>query len=241
VRGQRRPEPALTTHAADAAAHEDEAAAPAADEAYDERPSLVPAAARAAAAPEPRPEPRLAADPRPSAQPQPAQQQSVRREEQRYATTPSPADIRARAEEVRQRALEARRRRDEERRATMPVSPVLPEAVEDAPALFEIDEASLDRRVAEARMSAHPAHPAQPARRSEDPFAARPRAEAEPEPRQQGRTGLFTINKLIHRVAGHSPAQPAPDERQQRAERRDPPDFDDGGGDIPAFLRRQAN
>jgi hypothetical protein len=84
----------------------------------------------------------------------------------------------------------------------------------------------------------------QPARRSEDPFAPRPR-EAEPEPRASGRGGLFTINKLIHRVAGHGSGNGGGEERSQRAEtqraeRRDPPDFDDGG-DIPAFLRRQAN
>ena len=77
---------------------------------------------------------------------------------------------------------------------------------------------------------------AQPVRRAaaDEQPASRPRAE--PETRQQPRSGLFTINKLIHRVAGHSPQEQSP----QRSERRDPPDFDDGG-DIPAFLRRQAN
>ena len=70
----------------------------------------------------------------------------------------------------------------------------------------------------------------------DDPFGVRPRVEPAPEPRQTTRSGLFTINKLINRVAGHG----GQEERAQRDERRDPPDFDDGG-DIPAFLRRQAN
>jgi hypothetical protein len=127
---------------------------------------------------------------------------------------------------VRQRALAARAKRDEERRVTEP-HPI--EAHDDEPASFEIDEASLDRRVAETRMAAQPV-------RQADPLPARPRVGAEPESRQQARTGLFTINKLIHRVAGHG----AQDDRAGQAERRDPPTYDEGG-DIPAFLRRQAN
>ena len=271
VRGQRRPEPAAAGLRAeaeedeDAAGHEDAAPVPA--------PAVARSAAASGARPEPRPElrpesrPNPRPDPRmaearmtpefrPAGEPRPAEQrptgalppeaQPARREEQSYATAPSPADIRARAEEVRQRALAARARRDEERRAAAP-HPVA--ALDDEPARLDIHEATLERRVADARMTASP----QPARRpAEDPFAPRPRAEPEPESRPAARSGLFTINKLINRVAGHGPSHGSSagsshggsggggEERPQRAERRDPPDFDDGG-DIPAFLRRQAN
>ncbi len=203
--------------ASEGEAHEDDAAAPEYAATAEEQMYTAATLGRAAA-PEPRPELRHSADQRAAAQ-------AAQTEEQRYATTPSPADIRARAEEVRQRALAARARRDEERRTDVPVEGA------DESALLPLEGASLERRAAEARLSA------QPIRRSDDPFGVRPR-EAEPEPRQTTRSGLFTINKLIHRVAGHGHSQ---DERQQRAERRDPPDFDDAGGDIPAFLRRQAN
>ena len=56
---------------------------------------------------------------------------------------------------------------------------------------------------------------------------------------QSGRGGLFTINKLIHRVAGNG----GQDGGASRLERREPttPAIDEDGGEIPAFLRRQAN
>ena len=133
----------------------------------------------------------------------------ARTEEARYATTPAPSDIRARAEEVRQRALAAREARDNARRAAeMPHH-------DEEPALFDLDDASLDRG------------------------AAAPVEQAAQDDSQPGRGGLFTINKLIHRVAGNGVQEnPA-----ARAERREPttPDIDEDGGDIPAFLRRQAN
>ncbi|MEM9139358.1 MAG: hypothetical protein AAGB15_05970, partial [Pseudomonadota bacterium] len=150
-------------------------------------------------APEPQPEP-LAA---PAPQPEPME--ARRSEEARYATAPSPSDIRARAEEVRQRALAARAARDNARQAQAA-------HMEEEPALFDLDDASVDR-------------------------APATQTSAEPED-QGGRGGLFTINKLIHRVAGSAGHDQAP-----RTEPREPvtPAIDEDGGDIPAFLRRQAN
>ena len=130
--------------------------------------------------------------------------------EQRYATGPAPSDIRARAEEVRQRALAARAARDDARQAR-------PQVIVDEPALFDLDDASLD--------SPAPMPVAEPT----------PAQAAEAPAPTQGRSGLFTINKLIHRVAGTAaPAEPA-----RRAP--DVPDVDEDGNEIPAFLRRQAN
>ena len=127
--------------------------------------------------------------------------------EARYATAPAPSDIRARAEEVRQRALAARAAREEAKRAPMP------RAGTEEPPLFDLDDASLDQGA--------------PLQRTQDT-----------QPEKQARSGgLFTINKLIHRVAGNGGQDEAPRERQEpRAT-----DFEDDGGDIPAFLRRQAN
>jgi len=129
-------------------------------------------------------------------------------DEARLATAPTPSDIRARAEEVRQRALAARAARDEGHRA--------PSLTIDEPALFDIDEASLDP---------HRAAPAP------DPMAGE-----QPAPAPAGR-GLFTINKLIHRVAGSRAAQKPP------SGRREPPtpELEDDGRELPAFLRRQVN
>ena len=128
--------------------------------------------------------------------------------EARYATAPAPSDIRARAEEVRQRALAARAAREEAKRAPMPRT-----AATEEPPLFDLDDASLDQGA--------------PHQRTQDT-----------QPEKQSRSGgLFTINKLIHRVAGNGGQDEAPRERQEpRAT-----DFEDDGGDIPAFLRRQAN
>ncbi|MEM7422110.1 MAG: cell division protein FtsZ [Pseudomonadota bacterium] len=136
----------------------------------------------------------------------------------RYATAPSPRDIRARAEEVRQRALAARARKDQER-----VEPRNPIAAED-PALFDLDDRSIDHR------------PLSQPERIVDPVAASRDNDGSAD---GNRSGLFTINKLIHRVAGGSSA----DERSAPAQRTDPevPAMDDDAGDIPAFLRRQAN
>lgn len=140
------------------------------------------------------------------ATPEPAQPSP----EARFATAPSPSDIRARAEEVRQRAMAARARRQQESERTRTV---LDDA--DEPALFTIDERSFDQ-------------PQEPAPVIETPVAPQEAPAAE-------RSGLFTINKLIHRVAGTN-AQPA---KGTRAAEPAAPDTDPS--DIPAFLRRQAN
>jgi len=148
----------------------------------------------------------------PAPQPRAALGAPRRADDSHYATAPAPSDIRQRAEEVRQRALAARAARDGARRPSQPVG-------DEEPALFDLDEASIDPR---ARAAATPA--------TEDAAGAR--------------TGLFTINKLIHRVAGHHPsAESGNDTPAPRMERREPqaPHFDDDGSDIPAFLRRQAN
>lgn len=173
-------------------------------------------------APEPRPAERPAADYRATArQPEPEAPQS---EESRYATAPSPADIRARAEEVRNRALAARQHREEDRRHEM--------VHDDEPALYDIDEASLDRSSARY----HAEHMPMQGRRvsGSDVFTDAPRSTPESAARSSARSGLLTINKLIHRVAGTGTTE-------QREDRRQAPDLDEDGGDIPAFLRRQAN
>ena len=56
---------------------------------------------------------------------------------------------------------------------------------------------------------------------------------------QSGRSGLFAINKLIYRVAGGGQQDGASASAAQR-DRRDELGVDDEG-EIPAFLRRQAN
>ncbi|MEM7060852.1 MAG: cell division protein FtsZ [Pseudomonadota bacterium] len=150
-----------------------------------------------------------AAAPAPAPEPKPEPAVARRPEEARYATTPAPSDIRARAEEVRQRALAAREARDNARRAAEAA------AHEEEPALFDLDDASVDR--------------------SSSPTSQGKGAEDD----QSGRGGLFTINKLIHRVAGNGNQE----SNTTRLERREPttPAMDEDGGEIPAFLRRQAN
>ncbi len=228
VRGGRKPEPAPAARPAASLepAHEPDEIEPEVAE--------QPASVAVLATTQPQPQPVREAVPAAARQAPAAA--ATGRDESRFATAPSPSDIRARAEEVRQRALAARARRDDDDRR-----PAVPQ--DDEPVLFDIDEASVQVRPA-AQAAPDPAHGHAPlpgqARRlpAEDPFTApRSRAAADPETRQNTRTGLFTINKLIHRVAGNA----APDERAQRSERRQPPDLDDDGGDIPAFLRRQAN
>ncbi|MFQ5567481.1 MAG: hypothetical protein ACE5EU_14095, partial [Paracoccaceae bacterium] len=140
--------------------------------------------------------------------------------ETRAATTPSPDDIRARAEEVRQRAMAARARRDAEHNR--------PVAVGDAePELFDADSVPLR---ADTRSRAEPALTAEraPDRRA----AAKPAAQEGHG--QAGRSGLFAINKLIHRVAGGAPQEAPAGGSASGA-------GDEDEGEIPAFLRRQAN
>ena len=142
-------------------------------------------------------------------------------EERRFATTPAPSDIRARADEVRARAMAARAQRqvDEEVRA---------QAFAEEPALFDLDENSLDTPAAPVLADPGSAKP-----QLNDPFSGPASASA-------GRGGLFTINKLINRVAGngHPEARPA---RAGGVEPQAPALDEDRDHDIPAFLRRQAN
>jgi cell division protein FtsZ len=159
--------------------------------------------------------------------------------ETRAATAPSPDDIRARAEEVRQRAMATRARRDAEH--SRPVT-----VIDDEAELFDTDRSFADPAPLRAEAHSQPAQRSrvEPALAAERPPEHRaPVKPAEPEGRgHAGRSGLFAINKLIHRVAGGG-QQKAP------AELADPDgkvDHRGGGvdedeGEIPAFLRRQAN
>jgi cell division protein FtsZ len=195
-------------------AEEPPAAAP--DPEAREEPAAAPRAERPAPPREPV-ERRAAPEPRAEAEPR----QGV---EARAATAPAPDDMRARAELVRQRAAEARTRRDG--------------GPEEDSALFGMDEGAIDpRSVApaarpEPRESREPAAP----RRPNSAFDA-PREPTRPE--GGGRQGLFTINKLIHRVAGGGSGQERIDPLSvsRDGEREE----DEAEGEIPAFLRRQAN
>ena len=187
------------------------------------------------------PAPEAIAEPEPVATPVAAPLSPPHSEE---ATGPSPDDIRRRAEQVRERALRERERRraiEAEQEALHPV------AEAEEPALFDLDTGSLDSEPAPA-----PAPIARPAveqpraepqvrpRRQQNPFA--PKVEAEQRPAEEhgsNRSGLFDINRLIHRVAGggHTEQRFGPG-----SDRRDDPVEDAADeGDIPAFLRRQAN
>ncbi|MEM1344129.1 MAG: cell division protein FtsZ [Pseudomonadota bacterium] len=126
--------------------------------------------------------------------------------EDRAARAPSPEDIRARAEAVRQRASEARTQR-------------APQGGDEG--LFGMEAGALD-----PGSLAAPRDPA-PKRGGSELSARR-------EGGERASTGLFTINKLIHRVAGGQAEPRAEPTRSQRSREED-------DGDIPAFLRRQAN
>lgn len=216
VRGHRRDEPAPAPTPEVAEASADAATADSAEEAVAE-PAPVRTEER-----EPAAATRQASEPQPQAEPVPMPEPVAEApsRDARFATAPSPSDIRARAEEVRQRALAARARKEQERNEATQV-------VADEPALFELDERSFAPRPL-----------SQP-----DVAAEAPQADAMPvetaEPAPASRSGLFTINKLIHRVSGH---QASPDEASGTA-RSEPaaPRVDEDAADIPAFLRRQAN
>jgi len=79
--------------------------------------------------------------------------------------------------------------------------------------------------------------------RSLDPgavCAARPQPEPRAEDPAQGRGGrFFAINKLIHLVAGANGHEERPERREPSTV--DAPRPDEDPGEIPAFLRRQAN
>ncbi|MDT8344444.1 MAG: cell division protein FtsZ [Thermohalobaculum sp.] len=153
------------------------------------------------------------------------------------ATAPSPDDIRTRADEVRRRAAAARTDREPPAHAAF--------GDEDA-GLFDLDDRSLDR-AAHAGTEPEPAVQAERPVARQDPLTA-PRREparaeapapAAPAPRAAPRAGgLFAISSLINRVSGGAHAEPAT-ERPGAVQARH--DHDDDDGDIPAFLRRQAN
>jgi cell division protein FtsZ len=169
----------------------------------------------------------LQADRRPAVAESPAPR-AAQTVEMRAATSPSPDDIRARAEEVRQRAMAARAQRDAEERRPVTV-------IDDEPELFDASRSSIDAASMRAEADAQPT--ARP--RAETGLAGERRPTAKPiESESRGHTaraGLFAINKLIHRVAGGGQSESALD--RARESRRD----DDDEGEIPAFLRRQAN
>ncbi|MHA1529155.1 MAG: cell division protein FtsZ [Alphaproteobacteria bacterium] len=154
--------------------------------------------------------------------------------EARAATTPSPDDIRARAEEVRQRAMAARAQRDVEHSRRVSLA-------DGEPELFDAEGGVVDPGKLRAEAHAQPEHRArvEPSlaadRAPERRAAAKP---VEPEGRgHAGRSGLFAINKLIHRVAGGGHREAPAD----LAGGTDGPSVDEDEGEIPAFLRRQAN
>ncbi|MEM7668398.1 MAG: cell division protein FtsZ [Pseudomonadota bacterium] len=169
--------------------------------------------------------------------------------ENKVATTPAPSEIQARADMVRRRAEEARKRQREEAAAAEQNVPV-----EDEPALFDIDTASLEEPPAAHEPAPRPAASADPEtvmradprpslpprpRRHENPFAPAESQGKQTDAAGSPRQSLFAIKDLIHRVAGGSqsdagysePAKPVADTISD----------DQGDGDIPAFLRRQAN
>ncbi|MEM7237792.1 MAG: hypothetical protein AAF501_08220, partial [Pseudomonadota bacterium] len=147
------------------------------------------------------------------------------------------------------RAEEARKRQREEAAAAEQHAPV-----EDEPALFDIDTASLEEPPAAHEPASRPAASADPEtvmradprpslpprpRRHENPFAPAESQGKQTDAAGSPRQSLFAIKDLIHRVAGGSqsdagysePAKPIADTISD----------DQGDGDIPAFLRRQAN
>jgi hypothetical protein len=168
-----------------------------------------------------------------------AASEAGRNVETRAATTPSPDDIRARAEEVRQRAMATRARRDAEH--SRPVT-----VIDDEAELFDVDRSFADPAPLRAEAYSQPDQRSrvEPALAAERPPEHRaPVKPAEPEGRgHAGRAGLFAINKLIHRVAGGGQQKPPADLADQdgRVDRRGG-GVDEDEGEIPAFLRRQAN
>ncbi|MEM9736377.1 MAG: hypothetical protein AAF908_07215, partial [Pseudomonadota bacterium] len=79
-----------------------------------------------------------------------------------------------------------------------------------------------------------------PARRA-NPFLTEAE-QREARDKQEGGRGMFHINRLIHRVAGGAQADDRFDRLDQaEAEGTTSRAEEDSDGDIPAFLRRQAN
>ena len=186
----------------------------------------------------------------PEARPAPAPQRSFsepprRSFEASAATAPAPDDIRARAEEVRRRAAESRGRGQSARASTAPENEEL--------GLFEVDERSIDQpssgmedgivsmpeeRRAQATAGRGLFRSATAAAPQPDPASRQPvRQERAPE-QSPRHGGLFTINRLINRVAGGAHAEHRQEPYTGGSGRHD---GDEDDGDIPAFLRRQAN
>ncbi|MEM9060459.1 MAG: cell division protein FtsZ [Pseudomonadota bacterium] len=224
IRGQRRPEQAEPAAAEIPADISDEPALEQDAEIEPAAPAAMAEAPEPVAAAEPTPAREAVEAERPTEPVQADEAEVPRSRDARYATAPSPADIRARAEEVRQRALAARARKEQERQQVQH---------DEEPALFQLDEGSF-----EARPLTRPERLADaPAPEAAEPAPAASGAEPEAAPR----SGLFTINKLIHRVAGQSSPEEAPSEAPAARTEPAAPRMEDGAGDIPAFLRRQAN
>ena len=229
IRSHRREEPAPEVEVEPEVAAA-EAEAPVAEPMPEPEVAEVMAQAEVTAVPELQPEPvmqptaaEMAEATIPAVEPTPAPVADAPSRDARYATAPSPSDIRARAEEVRQRALAARARKEQERQGAV---------ASEEPALFDLDEQSFSPRPL-----------SQPERLADTAgFEVEESVTADIEPAQPARSGLFTINKLIHRVAGNGGSDDAEPARQP-ATRAEPsaPRMDDEAGDIPAFLRRQAN
>ena len=177
------------------------------------KPAPRPEDLAAAAGPDAEASPEPAA-PAPDPQPEPA----ADRVEAAAAASPAPEDIRKRAEEVRRRAADARDGRSSRS-----------ESRESG--LFEMDDAAIDTSSFAPAPSAPTGEP-EPRRAAGPDLAAPRRDQPEPAPRN----GRFKINSLISRVAGGGAGQ---------APRADAPAAgaagEDEDGELPAFLRRQAN
>ncbi|MEM6971293.1 MAG: cell division protein FtsZ [Pseudomonadota bacterium] len=156
--------------------------------------------------------------------------------ESRYANAPTPAEIRARADRVRETALASRANRE----ATRQTRPAFDDD-DVSPALFDLDDASM-------QADREPLTDNAPPPRSEGRGlfrGQRSAPQAEPAPEEPARGGMFTINRLINRGT-RAVTQAAPPSVPRRTEPRydlrfDAAEDDHEEADVPAFLRRQAN
>ncbi len=173
------------------------------------------------------PEPAQKAE-RPEPQPAPREEPEATAEPARPAepvTAPSPADMQARAAEVRRRAAAARERHDSER--------------------FEVDadpeflDGEAEGGLAPGRGIREPSREPSLSRRA--PVLSTPRREpVRPQAAEgQPRNSLFKINNLIHRVAGGGGNQDRLDPLSIAGGSKG--DQEEDESEIPAFLRRQAN
>ncbi|MGF1446179.1 MAG: cell division protein FtsZ [Pikeienuella sp.] len=149
-----------------------------------------------------------------AAEPEPVESQA--------ATAPAPHDMRARAEIVRRRAMDARAQKEAE---TDPGADYI--AFDD-----EADIIAPRRAPALGQGLREPQEPLAPRRMAEPASGRRETGRGDAGSRQ----GLFTINKLIHRVAGGGQ-----DRLDPLSLAGTPKSDEDDESEIPAFLRRQAN